>query len=131
MLVACGRAGGGAAPDPASGSWTGAWYRAGEREPAGPLACRLEPAGRDLWNARFETRSGVEATYELRLHGKREGRRIVFGGRVDLGAAGGGAYEWTGEVDGEVFVGAFENPAGDGRFEMVRRPDTPTATAPQ
>lgn len=123
LLVACARPGGGASPDPASGTWTGAWYRVGEREPAGALGCRLEPAGPGVWEARFETGADVEANYELRLRGRREGSRVVFGGSVDLGAAGGGIYQWSGEIDGEVFQGTFQHPSGDGRFEMLRRRD--------
>lgn len=113
----------GEAFDPVSGNWTGAWYRAGETEPAGRLSFRLTSEGDETWRMVVEAASEVEAVYEFTLRGRREGARVVFGGEVDLGRAGGGVYEWTGEADGQVFQGAFSHPAGDGRFELVRRPE--------
>lgn len=123
--------GGRAAPDPVSGRWTGAWYRAGEKSPAGALNFSMTPAGPGRWRAVVEVSSEVEATYELTLEGRVEGSRVLFEDEVDLGRAAGGVYTWSGEIAGDVFQGVFRHPAGDGRFELVRRPDPVSIVPPE
>jgi hypothetical protein len=78
-----------------------------------------------------EAASEVEATYELTLRGRTEGRRVLFEGEVDLGRAGGGVYAWSGEIAADIFQGVFRHPAGDGRFELVRRPEPASILPPE
>lgn len=128
ILIAAGAGGctilgGQDAPDPVSGNWTGAWYRAGQKEPAGRLSFRMTADGPGSWRAVVEAASEVEATYEFTLRGRVQGSRVLFEDETDLGRAGGGIYVWSGEIAGDIFQGVFRNPAGDGRFELVRRPE--------
>ncbi len=109
--------------DPVSGNWTGAWYRQGENVPAGNLHFRLNAVDADHWLALVSVGSEVEVVYEFMMQGRREGSLVLFQGVVDLGRAGAGTYSWNGEVDGQVFQGIFRHPSGDGRFELVRRPE--------
>ncbi len=109
--------------DPVSGNWTGAWYRQGENVPAGSLHIRLNAVDATHWLASVSVGSEVEVDYEFMMQGRREGSLVLFQGVVDLGRAGGGNYSWNGEIDGRVFQGIFRHPSGDGRFELVRRPE--------
>jgi len=127
----CAVFGGEAGPDPVSGSWTGAWYRAGEKQPAGPLNFSMTPLAPGRWRAVVEVSTEVEAIYELTLQGRAEGRRVLFEGEVDLGRAGGGVYAWSGEIAGDIFQGVFRHPSGDGRFELVRRPKPVSVVPPE
>ncbi len=106
--------------DPVSGSWSGDWYVNNMPKPGGKLRCEVERIARDEWKAVFEAEFGQTAAYKVELLGKRDGKKVVFGGDVDLGAASGGVFTWTGDADGEKFNGVYKSKFYGGHFEMKR-----------
>lgn len=113
------------APDPASGHWEGHWYLGKSTQPAGVLNADITSTGRDSWNAVFYAEFGGAATYEVRLPGHREGERVVFEGEIDLGAASGGVFTWSGGIDGDVFSGVYTSRLPSGTFKLDRAEAAP------
>lgn len=106
--------------DPASGRWEGSWYIMKIEKPLGGLNCDIERTGPDEWKAVFEAEFGQTALYKIPLTGRRDRNRVVFGGDVDLGAASGGVFNWTGEADGRKFNGRYTSLYYKGTFSMDR-----------
>ncbi len=113
------------APDPASGRWEGHWYLGKATQPAGVLNADITSTGRDSWNAVFYAEFGGAATYEVRLPGHRDGERVVFEGEIDLGAASGGVFTWSGGIDGDVFSGVYTSRLPSGTFKLERAEAAP------
>lgn len=110
--------------DPVTGKWEGDWYIQKMPKPGGKLKCDVERIARNEWKAIFEAEFGQTAAYKVELMGKREGDKVVFGGDVDLGAASGGVFTWTGEADGTKFNGKYSSKLYGGHFEMDRVVET-------
>jgi hypothetical protein len=114
------------AVDPASGYWAGQWY-AGDT-PGGDLTCTVTPAGEGLWDASFFATFGVGAsgTYEVKIPGKLEDGKVVFGGQTDQGENSGGLYTYEGTIENDVFSGRYTyGRSAGGRFEMMRAAPPP------
>lgn len=117
-------------PDLASGHWDGAWYVSKMPKPGGALRCDVERVDKREWKAVFDAEFGGRGIYHVELRGERAGEKVAFGGEVDLGAANGGVYQWTGEADGKVFAGKYTSKMFGGTFEMKRSSEKPSAPQP-
>lgn len=106
--------------DPASGRWEGDWFIMKIQKPLGGLNCDIERTGPDEWKAEFEAEFGQTAIYRIPLTGRRDRNRVVFGGDVDLGAASGGVFTWTGDADGKEFNGTYTSLYYKGTFKLHR-----------
>ena len=125
LITGCASNGGGynEAPveaDIATGYYAGNWYGPNPDRVLGGLWCTVTPAGEDKWDAKFVATFGETGEYDVSLQGKREGNRVVFGGVEDLGASEGGAFDWTGYIEGDNFNGEYTASTYKGTFKMYR-----------
>lgn len=116
--------------DPVAGHWEGSWYLNKIAKPGGALRCDVTRVSKAQWKADFDAEFGGRANYSVELLGERKGEVVVFGGDVDLGAASGGVFKWTGEADGEKFTGKYSSTLYGGTFEMKRAPKPAATPAP-
>jgi hypothetical protein len=118
----------GSKPDPAIGQWDGHWSVGASTQPVGGLKATITPGEkRGEYKAVFDAEFGQRAKYEVPLEGKRQGEKIVFEGDVDLGAASGGVFNWTGEIAGAEFNGVYKSPLVSGTFKLIKTPDQPAS----
>jgi len=117
--------------DPVSGNWSGDWYISALPKPGGVLKCNVTRVDKNQWKAEFEAFYGKSerALYKVELLGHREKEKVVFGGDVDLGAASGGVFHWTGQCDGKKFTGDYKSTNYTGRFELI--PVAPSKEPPK
>lgn len=106
--------------DPASGNWKGHWFVGNATKPAGGLDCVIQKPVKGEWKAEFDAEFGQRARYQVDLVGHREGDKVVFGGQVDLGAASGGVFDWSGEIAGNEFNGKYTSKAISGTFKLTK-----------
>ena len=108
------------AADAVLGRWEGSWQNKGG-EPNKLLADIAVGKDADAYDAIFTAHFGAVGKYKVPLKGKRDGDVVRFGGRYDLGDAG-GVFEWSGEISGDEFKGKYSSPADVGTFDMKRAP---------
>lgn len=118
-LTACGHFTNNKPEDTVSGYYAGHWYGPNPELPLGTLTCTITPTGPDTWNADFIATFGEVGEYEVPLEGRREDGKVLFGGSVNLGETD-GVYEWTGEIVGDTFTGAYTSDYINGTFRMTR-----------
>jgi len=103
-----------------TGEWTGRWESAGHQGHGG-LKCVAVEAGNNTWKATFTAEFGRVKDYKIELTGKLDGKKVVFGGEVNIGTeAGEGVFKWSGSADEKEFVGVYEGGGDKGTFKMTR-----------
>ena len=103
-------------------NWSGTWKSEG-RGPGGKLECVVAPIEDEQWKATLTAYRNSEVAYKVRLDGREKDKRIFFQGRADLGDADGTEFTWTGQINGDAFVGFYSSAKGRkaGNFSMRRK----------
>mgnify|MGYP001358705057 CR=1 FL=1 len=102
--------------------WSGSWVDLRAEDHGGDLHCVANQMDDATWKARFSGFCGRDFAYDIEMHGRQKGDKVVFAGDVDLGEEDGGVYTWTGHMAGDQFVGQYATKDGKaGTFEMTRR----------
>ncbi len=111
-------AAGARSPGAESGTWAGTW-RNRKAGTSGRLECRAEPLTDKEWRARFTGEfKGKPFSYEIRMRSRRQRGGTGFSGKARVGSD---RYTWSGEINGDVFTGAFKSRAGNhGEFRLTR-----------
>jgi hypothetical protein len=113
------------APD-ISGDWTGTWSTYNPSQGAVPakeicksLSCKV--VNKDgVWEATFEGDCGRPYKYTIKMEGRQIGKVVMFKGTTDLGAKGGGVFDWIGRANEKEFVGFFTSGFYTGVFSLTR-----------
>lgn len=103
-----------------AGKWTGTWESASDKRHSGGLSCEATSAKKNEWEAVFTAEFGKTKAYTVKLKGKPQGDKVVFGGEVDLGKADGGVFTWTGRATETEFTGEYQGGGDTGSFKMTR-----------
>jgi hypothetical protein len=111
------------ATDSVMGIWDGDWRN--DDGHGGKLAAHVIAEGNDNYKAVFTAYYGPVAVFRVSLKGKREKDAVKFGGKVDLGAAFGGEFDWTGGVADEKFTGRYTSAKDVGEFTLRKVRKTP------
>jgi hypothetical protein len=110
------------------GNWDGDWKN--DDGHGGTLTAQVIAEGEDNYKAIFTAYYGPVSVFKVALKGKREKEAVKFGGKVDLGAAFGGEFDWTGGVSGESFTGRYTSAKDIGQFTLKKvRKTSPTLGA--
>jgi hypothetical protein len=104
--------------DPVMGNWDGEWKN--DDGHGGRLAAQVIAEGEDNYKAIFTAYYGPISVFKVSLKGKREKQEVKFGGKVDIGAAFGGEFDWTGGVNGDAFVGKYTSAKDVGQFTLKK-----------
>lgn len=104
-----------------SGKWVGTWESTKNKGHGGGLSCDATEKAKNEWEAVFTAEFGKTKKYNVNLKGKREGDKVVFGGKVDLGKDDGGVFTWTGRATEKEFTGEYEGGGDAGSFKMARK----------
>ena len=104
-----------------AGKYSGRWESGTHKGHGGGLDCLVTEAGAGKWDAVFTAEFGKIKDYKIKLEGKPEGSKVVFGGKVDLGKDDGGIFTWTGHADEKEFIGQYEGGGDKGTFKMARK----------
>ncbi len=114
--------------DSVMGNWDGEWKN--DDGHGGKLTAQVIAEGDDNYKAIFTAYYGPISVFKVSLKGKREKDAVKFGGKVDLGAAFGGEFDWNGGVAGEKFDGRYTSAKDIGNFTMKKiRKTSPTLGA--
>jgi hypothetical protein len=111
------------AVDPVMGNWDGDWKN--DDGHGGKLTAQVIAEGDDNYKAVFTAYYGPVAVFRVSLKGKREKDEVKFGGKVDLGAAFGGEFDWTGGVASDKFTGRYTSAKDVGEFVLKKVQKTP------
>src|SRR5262245_3499423 len=114
-----------AADDVVMGNWDGDWKN--DDGHGGKLTAQVIAEGDDDYKAVFTAYYGPISVFKVSLKGKREKDEVKFGGKVDLGAAFGGEFDWKGSVSGDKFTGRYTSAKDVGGFTLKKiRKSPPT-----
>jgi hypothetical protein len=102
--------------------WSGTWKSEG-RGPGGKLECVIASIEGEQWRATFTGYRDSDVAYKVQLDGREKDKKIFFQGRADLGDADSSVYTWTGQINGDTFVGFYSGAKGRkaGNFSMRRK----------
>ena len=103
-----------------TGKWVGRWESGKHKGHGGGLNCVVTETGRFEYAANFTAEFGKVKDYPIKLTGKPEDGKVVFGGNVDLGKEDGGVFKWTGRATKDEFSGEYEGGGDTGTFKMAR-----------
>lgn len=99
-------------------AWQGTW-EADDKSHNGELRSTVKQVDGEKWEARFSGYCNRQFVYDVKMQGKRDGEKVVFEGKADLGEKDGGVYTWTGEMIGDKFTGKYKSEKGKkGTFVM-------------
>jgi hypothetical protein len=70
------------------------------------LDCVVE-ASDGVWHATFEGGCTRPYKYAIKMDGRQVGGAVLLEGATDLGAQGGGIFDWVGRATDDEFVGFF------------------------
>ncbi len=114
-----------ATPD-INGAWTGTWgiYSPAQGTTPPKDICKKLDAQIELkdgvWLAAFEGDCGGAYKYSIKMEGRQVGKAVMFKGTTDLGANGGGVFDWIGRANDKEFVGFFTSSSYTGTFNLAR-----------
>lgn len=114
-----------------TGDWTGTWglytpdAKPGTKPFALPITAKVTQKD-GKWEAIFEGNAGGAYKYNIKMEGRAVGGVVMFKGTTDLGAAGGGVYDWIGRANDGEFVGFYTSSPYVGQFRLFR-PGSPQA----
>ena len=120
LISGCGHLREAGPSDRVSGHYDGNWYGPNVEQPLGELSCVIVRRDGETWDATFSASFGGFGEYDLRLEGRRDGDKVVFGGSIDLGETSGGVFDWSGEIRDELFTGSYSSRFISGTFRMTK-----------
>jgi hypothetical protein len=104
-----------------TGEWSGRWESTAHKGHGGGLKCTAAEGDKGTWKATFTAEFGRVKDYKIELTGKLDGKKVAFGGEVNIGnEAGEGVFKWTGSADEKEFTGEYEGGGDKGTFKMTR-----------
>jgi hypothetical protein len=107
----------------AEGTWVGEWQALGAQPgDAGKfISAKCLEVRPGEWIAKFDAVCDSEYTFTVEMAGQEREGMVVFAGVADLGVYG--VYNWSGQVDGQTFVGQYEGGGHQGGFTMLKEPE--------